>query len=505
YDALGEIAEEARNRTESNMTVAVVDKTGALLAASGAAAKDLSELVSSSAFQEAPANEGVISSITLADQLHVARLVKPDAQGRRLVAVEPLETGADSLLRRVIGSGTPAALIRKGEMLGDIIGDQPVGNELLALAKANHRDVPNEGASTVFTVGEGINSRIGALGRVPGPGGQGDGGAMLAVISTSTAAAGHRELDQALSQAREQGATDELNWALLIGLFVVTAGLAFFLPGLEGLTPMRRMTREFQAIAQGTQHSIFHDRYSGAAADLARSAAAAHEALRQAYLAELEIDEEEEEQSSTGARSRPRATTRSRRLTRSQRRVEEGGKRSGSRPHRTVANRDEGSGVRKTPAPLQISEPGPKPGRTPTPAPAPKLAPAPEPTPAPVAAPVPAPPAPAAPTPASPPVVAPPEPKPAPTPKPTPAFTAPAAPDSRGSSDEYYRGVFEEFLRVKTQCGEPTDKLTYEKFAAKLARNAGDIKKKRSDVADVQFTVYVKEGKAALKAKIIKG
>ncbi len=496
YDTLGEVAEEARNRMRSNMTVAIVDKAGTIKAASGAAAKEIGELVSSTAFQNAPADEGMLFSITLADQLHVARLVKPDTQGRRLVAVEPLETGADSLLRRVIGSSTPAALIRKGEMLGDMIGNQPVSNELLALAKAHHRDAPNEGASAVFPLGEGINGRIGALGRVPGPAGAGDGGAMLVVISANSAAAGQQDLAQAISSAREKGAMDDLNWGLLIGLFVVTAGLAFYLPGLEGLIPIQRMTGEFQAIAQGSQHAIFHDRYSGSAGDLARAAAGAHEALRQAYLAELEIDEEEAEDApATGPRSRSRTTRSARRLTRSQRRVEER-----SRPHRTVANRDEGSGVRKNPTPAPAPEP------TPAPAPTPVLAPPPEPTPAPAPLPTPAP----EPTPAPTPIVATPRPEPTPSPAAVPPFSAPApvaAAPAAGEPgrDEYYRGVFEEFLRVKTQCGEPTDKLTYEKFGQKLARNTSDIKKKRSDVTDVKFTVYVKEGKAALKAKIIKG
>jgi hypothetical protein len=64
--------------------------------------------------------------------------------------------------------------------------------------------------------------------------------------------------------------------------------------------------------------------------------------------------------------------------------------------------------------------------------------------------------------------------------------------------------VYDEFLRVKTQCGEPTDKLSFEKFAQKLAKNTSDIKKKKPGVADVKFTVYVKDGKAALKAKIVK-
>ncbi|MBC8072079.1 MAG: hypothetical protein IAG13_27410, partial [Deltaproteobacteria bacterium] len=69
----------------------------------------------------------------------------------------------------------------------------------------------------------------------------------------------------------------------------------------------------------------------------------------------------------------------------------------------------------------------------------------------------------------------------------------------------YHREVFEEFLQVKIACGEPTDGFTFDKFARKLQKNTQDILDKHADVREVQFTVYVKDGKAALKAKIVRG
>jgi hypothetical protein len=482
YDALGEVAEETRVRTSSNMTVALVAADGKVMAASGVAEREIPELVASPAYQDASEKHDVLFSITLADKLFVAKVLEPNAKGRRLVAVESLETGAGSLLRRVLGAETPAALVRKGVMLGDIIGNQPVSAELLQLAKEHHRDAPNEGASRVFTVGEGKSARIGALGRIPGPAGEGDGGAMLVVISASTAAAGQRELAQALAYARESGAS--LPWALLVGLFLVTASLAFYLPGLEGLGPMRRLGREFNAIAQGTQHSIFHDRYSGTAGEVARAAAAAHEALRQAYLAELEIDEDDDEgddddDSGSDSRARARGATRGgRRVTRSHRSVAETGR---NRSQRAVPTPPPQEPVRAAPA-------------RPTPAPSPAVAPAPA-RPTPATSPAVAP-APARPTPAARSVPTPPRAQPAVAPAPAPSAADP--------QPAHYLRVYEEFVRVKAQCGEPTDKLTYEKFAQKLEKNAADIKKKKPEVEDVQFTVYVKDGKAALKAKVVK-
>lgn len=69
---------------------------------------------------------------------------------------------------------------------------------------------------------------------------------------------------------------------------------------------------------------------------------------------------------------------------------------------------------------------------------------------------------------------------------------------------EDFGEIFEEFVQVKQACGEPTNNLTYERFAAKLRKNERDLKAKRPDIKRVQFTVYVKDGKAALKAKVIK-
>ena len=62
-----------------------------------------------------------------------------------------------------------------------------------------------------------------------------------------------------------------------------------------------------------------------------------------------------------------------------------------------------------------------------------------------------------------------------------------------------WRKVYEEFLALKQQCGEPIGNLTFEKFKGTLQRNK-DALVARHNCARVKFTVYVKEGKAALKA-----
>jgi hypothetical protein len=73
-----------------------------------------------------------------------------------------------------------------------------------------------------------------------------------------------------------------------------------------------------------------------------------------------------------------------------------------------------------------------------------------------------------------------------------------------GSPDEEeWRGVFNDFVALKQQCGENVDGFTYEKFEVTLRKNR-DTLVQRHGAKRVKFSVYVKEGRAALKANPIK-
>jgi hypothetical protein len=72
--------------------------------------------------------------------------------------------------------------------------------------------------------------------------------------------------------------------------------------------------------------------------------------------------------------------------------------------------------------------------------------------------------------------------------------------DGEVDNDEgYFREVFDQFLALKRKCGEPTESLTLAKFVVKLRDNRDQLRKKLG-VRSVRFQVYVKDGKAALKA-----
>ncbi len=70
--------------------------------------------------------------------------------------------------------------------------------------------------------------------------------------------------------------------------------------------------------------------------------------------------------------------------------------------------------------------------------------------------------------------------------------------------ERHFRDVFSQYLAVREQCGESTAELTYEKFALTLRKNREQIIMARPDARDVRFTVYVKAGKASLKASPVK-
>lgn len=63
--------------------------------------------------------------------------------------------------------------------------------------------------------------------------------------------------------------------------------------------------------------------------------------------------------------------------------------------------------------------------------------------------------------------------------------------------------VYEDFIRTKKQCGEATDGLTFEKFSHTLKKNR-DALIQRHGCKRVRFSVYVKEGRASLKATPVK-
>lgn len=76
----------------------------------------------------------------------------------------------------------------------------------------------------------------------------------------------------------------------------------------------------------------------------------------------------------------------------------------------------------------------------------------------------------------------------------------PATEALSGDPDEAgFQQVYEDFIRLREQCGEPTAGISYEKFALKLRTNRDQLMEKYQ-CKSVRFTAYVKEGKAALKA-----
>ncbi len=92
-----------------------------------------------------------------------------------------------------------------------------------------------------------------------------------------------------------------------------------------------------------------------------------------------------------------------------------------------------------------------------------------------------------------------------PGPKAAPAPAAAAAPPPAAAFDQeaHFREVFDQYVATRIQCGEETDSLKFDKFVVTLRKNRDQIVAKHQ-AEGVRFTVYVKEGKAALKAAPVK-
>ncbi|GEJ55904.1 MXAN_5187 family protein [Anaeromyxobacter diazotrophicus] len=93
---------------------------------------------------------------------------------------------------------------------------------------------------------------------------------------------------------------------------------------------------------------------------------------------------------------------------------------------------------------------------------------------------------------------------------PAPAAPAPVEPPARtqawvaGDEDEeHWKATYQDFQRVRAECGEARDGVGYERFREKLQKNRDQLVE-RYGCRTVRFQVYVKEGKAALKASPVR-
>jgi hypothetical protein len=84
----------------------------------------------------------------------------------------------------------------------------------------------------------------------------------------------------------------------------------------------------------------------------------------------------------------------------------------------------------------------------------------------------------------------------------SPSNGSPAAADGFDEAT-HFREVYAEYLTLRRECGENSDGLSYDKFESTLVKTREQVLQKHP-ARGVRFTVYVKEGKAALKAAPIK-
>jgi hypothetical protein len=479
-DIFWQVANESLLNEYPRMSMAIVDKSGTILARAEPLEQGLFD-----EFVKIPIAETVLASeepellsATLGGKLHAVKLSRPlpDGTQRRLVTIHAVELGGGSFFRRVVGESV-GGLVREGKVLGDPIGGAKP-EELVAFTAQHMDSIPPEGASSVFLVGDGANGRLGSATRVPGPAGKGKAGTMFVVLSTNTLGSTQQDMVTALKLALDNGGLAQLNWVLVLGLLVISLGLTFYLPTIEYNGPLRRLTGEFNGLTEGRQHELYHDTYGGELGRLARSATTAMEALRASW--ENELLDSDAELGEGG----PRRT----RSTRSLRAAPAKARRNRSRSQESLETDSRESGeIETVQPPLAIDLPAAD-----TSAPIERHASADVPR---SPAEVPRPPAPSAP--AFDDQVA------------SPGLSLSDSSDSVSLADagddreSYYRKIFDEFVETKVACGEGIEGFTYEKFAKKLRKQSESLLG-REDVADVQFSVYVKDGKAALRAKVIK-
>jgi hypothetical protein len=63
--------------------------------------------------------------------------------------------------------------------------------------------------------------------------------------------------------------------------------------------------------------------------------------------------------------------------------------------------------------------------------------------------------------------------------------------------------VYHDFVRLKQDCGEAVEGFTFERFTQTLRKNRDTLMREHG-VQRVHFSAYVKQGRAALKAKPVR-
>ena len=81
-------------------------------------------------------------------------------------------------------------------------------------------------------------------------------------------------------------------------------------------------------------------------------------------------------------------------------------------------------------------------------------------------------------------------------------FSLPAL-DAQDPDEQHWHETYDRYKELKGELGEPADKISFEKFAAKLKKNRADLLAKHS-CKGVRFSVYEKDGKASIKATAIR-
>ena len=80
-----------------------------------------------------------------------------------------------------------------------------------------------------------------------------------------------------------------------------------------------------------------------------------------------------------------------------------------------------------------------------------------------------------------------------------PTATASPASGQEAADQAHFRQVFDDYVALRQKCGESIVGLSIDKFTAKLQSNRQQLVSKYH-CKTAQFTVYEKDGKAALRA-----
>lgn len=222
------------------LSMALVDPWGDLLAEAGLANGELKVLGKRSAQQEpgSEATHGQASLTILDGKPFVFSIQSINGSDLRLLSVVPLKAQGDGPIRRTLGTAYPAALVHGSQVVLEFSGSGSVSTLLSTLPQ--QPTLSSAGISKYEMIGHGADRRLAVWGSLRSNSPQSQ--VALLVLSAGNAGYSGEGLWARFTGAWSQVPHSTRGVFFLVALWIAALGISIILPRIEWIHPIARLT-----------------------------------------------------------------------------------------------------------------------------------------------------------------------------------------------------------------------------------------------------------------------